>query len=90
MIIAAIIVGLIAIGLIFLINHISSSRHAGFDVGVFFGFLTCIFCIIEICIISIIKEVQKPTAIDVYRNKTDLKISSINGVPVDTVVVFKK
>ncbi|MBR5297446.1 MAG: hypothetical protein IKU29_06235 [Parabacteroides sp.] len=33
---------------------------------------------------------EYPTAIDVYRNKTDLKISIINEIPVDTVVVFKK
>lgn len=30
-----------------------------------------------------------PTAIDVYRNKTELEITSVNGVPTDTVVVWK-
>lgn len=29
------------------------------------------------------------TAIDVYRNKTKLEITSVNGVPTDTVVVWK-
>ena len=31
-----------------------------------------------------------PRAIDVYRGKTELEITSINGVPQDTVVVWKK
>ena len=30
-----------------------------------------------------------PKAIDVYRGNTALKITSINGVPKDTVVIFK-
>ena len=30
-----------------------------------------------------------PTALDVYRGKTELKITSVNGVPQDTVVVLK-
>lgn len=32
---------------------------------------------------------DKPQAIDVYRNKTELEITSVNGVPRDTVVVWK-
>ena len=30
-----------------------------------------------------------PQAIDVYRNKTELEIHSINNIPQDTVVVWK-
>ena len=30
-----------------------------------------------------------PSAIDVYRGNTELEITSVNGVPTDTVVVFK-
>ena len=36
-----------------------------------------------------ILAVPKPEAIDVYRNKTELEITSVNGVPRDTVVVWK-
>lgn len=32
---------------------------------------------------------DKPQAIDVYRGNTELEIHSINGVPQDTVVVWK-
>ena len=31
-----------------------------------------------------------PTALDVYRGNTELEVTSVNGVPTDTVVVFKK
>lgn len=30
-----------------------------------------------------------PTPLDVYRGNTELKITSVNGIPTDTVVVFK-
>ena len=33
---------------------------------------------------------KTPTAMDVYRGKTELEITSINGVPQDTIVVWKK
>ena len=32
----------------------------------------------------------KPSALDVYRGNTELEITSVNGTPTDTVVVFKK
>jgi hypothetical protein len=45
---------------------------------------------IIIAYISILIDMSKPTALDVYRGKTTLEVTSINGVPQDTVVVFKK
>lgn len=35
------------------------------------------------------QESCKPTAMDVYQNKTTLEITYKDGVPVDSVVVFK-
>ena len=35
-------------------------------------------------------SVMYPTALDVYRGNTELEITSVNGIPTDTVVVFKK
>ena len=35
------------------------------------------------------EESGKPTAMDVYQNKTTLEITYRNGIPVDSVVVFK-
>ena len=47
---------------------------------------TCGFCI---CLSIVDKEIDGPKAIDVYRNRTELRITSVNGVPTDTVVVWK-
>ena len=40
-------------------------------------------------IIETHNESKQPSALDVYNGKTELRITSVNGVPVDTVVVFK-
>lgn len=50
----------------------------------------CVFLIVVI--VTIIEEhilEPEPTALDVYRGSTELKIISVNGVPSDTIVVFK-
>lgn len=47
-------------------------------------FIALIFVTDEISSIS-----SEPTALDVYRGLTELEITSVNGVPQDTVVVFK-
>ena len=46
--------------------------------------------VIEICLVSMIVEKPTPSALDVYRGNTELEITSVNGTPIDTVVVFKK
>lgn len=46
------------------------------------GFILLICCAID-------KETN-PTAIDVYRGKTTLEVTYKDGVPIDTVVVFKE
>lgn len=40
-------------------------------------------------IIGLVVVDDEPTALDVYRGKTELKITSVNDIPTDTVVVFK-
>ena len=30
-----------------------------------------------------------PSALDVYKGKTELKITSVNGIPTDTIAVYK-
>ncbi len=40
-------------------------------------------------IVDINTSEPTPTALDVYRGNTELKITSVNGIPTDTVVVFK-
>lgn len=49
------------------------------------------FALLLIAIIIAIKNIEepKPTALDVYRGNTELKITLVDGIPTDTVVVFK-
>ena len=60
------------------------------NIGVFIGSFTTILVVVEICLVNCVIEKQKPSALDVYRGNTELEITSVNGIPTDTVVVFKK
>jgi membrane protein YdbS with pleckstrin-like domain len=55
------------------------------------GSIVAIICvIIGIVVIPEMKNIQpEPTALDVYRGLTELEVTSVNGVPKDTVVVYK-
>ena len=89
MIIGAIIVVVLIFALIILCSYISDRCDGSFDAGVFIGAVTMILMVIEICLVSIITEKPTPSALDVYRGNTELEITSVNGTPIDTVVVFK-
>ena len=90
MIIGAIIVGVLIFALIILCTYISERCDESFDAGVFIGAVIMILIVIEICLVEIIKEKPTPSALDVYRGNTELEITSINGTPIDSVVVFKE
>lgn len=90
MIIAAVILGLIIIGLIVLMNYISSHCNGDFDGGVCLGILLTVFCIIEIGIMSDIIKEPKPTSMDVYQGKTTLEYTIRDGEVIDSVVVWKE
>lgn len=73
--------------IILLIDGIKSKDWFDIIMGSIFVIIS-IVC--EIIIISKIKNTPpEPTAIDVYRGLTELEITSVNGVPTDTIVVFK-
>lgn len=56
-----------------------------FILGLFIGFIiTLILIFIQDTTIT-----KKPSAIDVYRNKTNLEITYKDSIPIDSVVVFK-
>lgn len=42
-----------------------------------------------VCLTVVNKILEGPKPIDVYRDRTELRITSVNGVPTDTVVVWK-
>ena len=90
MIIGAIIVGILILALIILGEHISNRCDGSFYVGVFMGIAITILFVMEICLVHEIIEKPKPSALDVYRGNTELEITSVNGVPTDSVAVFKE
>ena len=90
MIIGAIIVGVLILALMILGKYISERCGESFDVGVFIGAIIIMLMIIEICLVEIITEKQKPSALDVYQGKTTIEYTIRDGVKVDSVVVFKK
>ena len=89
MIIAVIILGLVIIGLIVLISHLSRGDNAAFDVGIFFGVWLIICIVIEIGLIIGITDTPKPTPMDVYQGKTTLEYTIRDGEVIDSVVVWK-
>ena len=54
----------------------------GFGWGIIAGVIACL-CLIKAC------DINKPTALDVYRGKTTLEITYRDSVAVDSVVVYK-
>ena len=60
-----------------------------------FGEITALFLIVSAAIAFIgwmgynIGTANKPTAMDVYQGKTTLEITYKDGIPVDSIVVFK-
>lgn len=56
--------------------------------GLVFFFTAITFCIIGAVIANKVRD-KYPQALDVYRGNTELRITSVNGIPTDTVVVFK-
>lgn len=89
MIIEAIIVGILILALMILGECISNRCDGSFYVGVFMGIVITILFVMEICLVHEIIEKPKPTAMDVYQNKTTLEITYKDGAPVDSVVVWK-
>ena len=54
-----------------------------------YGLVGGILCVVIPGILLIVIISGEPKAIDVYRDKTTLEITYRDGVPVDSVVVFK-
>lgn len=67
--------------------HIAKVKEIPIDV--LFGNTTLSIILGAFLLAFIQTKLGVPTALDVYRGKTELKITSVNGVPQDTVVVWK-
>lgn len=89
MIIAAIIIGIILLFFTFLANYISDKKYGKFDEGVTLGVIISILVLIESVLIIHINDDPYPTAMDVYQGKTTIEYKVVDGVKVDSVVIFK-
>lgn len=71
-------------------NKYGKDCSNGFVIGVMFGLLSAVIMSIPVAIII---DKKTPSAIDVYRNNTELKIQHIiennDTIQSDTTVVFK-
>lgn len=91
MVIGAIIAGVLICILVIISLYISKSSTEDYDIGIIIGGIIATLMVIEVHLLADIigKPKTKPSAIDVYRGNTELEITSVNGTPIDTVVVFK-
>ena len=88
-------IGVIIIGILICVSVIwtafeGRNSSCDFDIGVIMGGIIATLMVIEVNLLADIIGEPKPSAIDVYRGNTELEITSVNGTPIDTVVVFKK
>lgn len=62
---------------------------SNFIIGVFEGIvsLVLVLCFFILCMPDSSKN---PSAIDVYRGRTSLEVTYLDGAPVDSTVVFKR
>lgn len=70
-------------------NKADGACISDFNAFSYMLFLFAFMCGFFVCFAIVDKVVEGPKAIDVYRDKTELRITSVNGVPTDTVVVWK-
>ena len=85
-----IIIGILLCVSVILTAFKGRNSSCDFDTGVIMGGIIAILMTIEVGLLADIIGEPKPSALDVYRGNTELEITSVNGVPTDTVVVFKE
>ena len=88
--IRVIIVGILLCVSVILTAFVGRNSSCDFNMGVPMGIAIGTLMTIELCLLDDIMGKHKPSAIDVYRGNTELEITSVNGVPTDSVVVFKE
>ena len=75
----------IAVGILIILTYLSLERYD--NIG---GTIALTLIIAGILNIIIYHATEAPSALDVYKGKTVLKITYEDKVPVDTVVIYKK
>ena len=90
MIIFAIIIGVLICVSVIWTAFEGRNSSCDFNIGVPMGIAIGALMTIEFCLLADIMGKHKPSALDVYRGNTELEITSVNGTPIDSVVVFKE
>lgn len=81
---------IVVISLVAIVFSITVPRDTKDDYKSMFGLHYFLWVVIFILAVIVMVDMKAPSALDVYRGNTELKIHSINGVPTDTIVVYKK
>lgn len=89
MIILLIVLGVIIVALMLSGFYMSDNKLGDFDIGATFGVIITILMVIEVSILASILEKSSPTAIDVYQGKTTLEYKVVDGIKIDSIVIFK-
>ena len=88
MVLAVVILSLVWVVLLSLATA-NNDSFSNFIIGVFEGVvsLVLVLCVFNLCMPDSSKN---PSAIDVYRGRTSLEVTYLDGAPVDSTVVFKR
>lgn len=89
MVIAAIIVGIFLILLFFITVYLSSKKGSDFENATAMGTILSLCFIAEVIFLANILRTPSPTATDVYQGKTTLEYKVVDGVKIDSIVIFK-
>lgn len=89
MIIAAIVIKIILLFFIWLLFYIDNRRDFKYEDGAVLGIIVATLLCLEGIILYFIHNDSYPTAMDVYQGKTTLEYKVVDGVKVDSVVIFK-
>lgn len=89
MIVLSIILGAAIVALLLIGFYMSDNNLGDFDMGSTFGVIITILAVIEVSILASILEKPSPTAMDVYQGKTTLEYKVVDGMKIDSIVVFR-
>lgn len=89
MVILSIILGAAIVALLLIGFYMSDNNLGDFDMGSTFGVIITILMVIEVGILASILEKPSPTAMDVYQGKTNLEYKVVDGMKIDSIVVFR-
>ena len=81
--------GVIIVALSLFMHYMSKNNHGNFCMGATFGVIITLFMVVEVSMLAFILEKPSPTAMDVYRDKTTLEYKVVDGIKMDSVVIFK-